>query len=176
MPSNRVKSFLTWIDVGTSLQESAVGERQPLFSVLLEGGTCRQIVCGLRSGISSIPPACVILSMTTTALSSVSRSGQMHIAGNAFQRAVQTPSLSPLPQEVLLLPLGLGLGLFLLLLLLHTLRARRLLNHWRLAPTIYSCMYSSHDWECKLPTSPPGFTAQDWYSIGRQGAHSSGRP
>src|SRR6516225_3590551 len=95
----------------------------------------------------------VILSMTTTALSSVSRSGQMHIAGNAFQRAVPTPSLSPLPQEVLLLPLGLGLGLFLLLLLLHTLRARRLLNHWRLAPTIYSCMYSSHDWECKLPTS-----------------------
>src|SRR5262249_59735324 len=75
----------------------------------------------------------------------------MHIAGNAFQRAVQTPSLSPLPQEVLLLPLG--LGLFLRLLLLHTLRARRLLNHWRLAPTIYSCMYSSHDWECKLPTS-----------------------
>jgi len=28
-----------------------------------------------------------------------SRSGQMHIAGNAFQRAVKTPSLSPLPQK-----------------------------------------------------------------------------
>src|SRR5262249_57428321 len=89
--------------------------------------------------------------MTTTALSSVSRSGQMHIAGNAFQRAVQTPSLFPLPQEVLLLPLG--LGLFLRLLLLHTLRARRLLNHWRFAPTIYSCLYSSHGLGFKLPTS-----------------------
>src|SRR5262249_17777384 len=59
--------------------------------------------------------------------------------------------LSLLPQNVIIL--GVRLLLLLLLLLLHTLRARRLLNHWRLAPTIYSCMYSSHDWECKLPTS-----------------------
>ena len=52
--------------------------------------------------------------MTTTADVKGWRSGQMHPAGNAVQRTAQTPSLSPLPQEVLLLGLGLVLLLFLL--------------------------------------------------------------
>src|SRR5215468_11381280 len=55
-------------------------------------------------------------SMTTSGAVKCSRSGQMRPAGNAVQRAAQAPSLSPLPQEVLLLGLGLGLGLLLFLL------------------------------------------------------------
>src|SRR5215472_132782 len=53
-------------------------------------------------------------SMTTSGPVKCSRSGRIRPAGNAVQRAAQTPSLSPLPQEVLLLGLGLGLLLFLL--------------------------------------------------------------
>ena|SRR5579863_763089 len=59
-------------------------------------------------------PDLVILSMTTPAVSSPSRSAEMHPAGNAFQRAAQTPSPSPFIRKPL--PLGLLLGLLLLLL------------------------------------------------------------
>src|SRR5579863_1298025 len=59
----------------------------------------------------------VIPSMTTTAVSSPSRSAEMHPAGEDLQRAPQTPSPSPFIRKPLPLGLGLLLGLLLLLLL-----------------------------------------------------------
>ena len=53
--------------------------------------------------------------MTTTAVSSPSRSAEMHPAGDNLQRAAQTPSPSPFIRKPLPLGLGLLLGLLLLL-------------------------------------------------------------
>src|SRR2546423_15134080 len=75
-----------------------------------------------------------------------SRSGLMRGTGNAAQRAVQTPSLSPFSGKVWLLPLLLLLPWVLLLPLCFITKSSQVAKSlWVVAPTIDSITYCSHD-------------------------------